>query len=46
MGERRGEQRVCIGKPEEMRIFGRLGVSGRIILKCTSGNRMGGRRLD
>jgi hypothetical protein len=34
MWERRCEHRVYVGKPEEMRIFGRLGLSGRIILKC------------
>jgi hypothetical protein len=34
LGERRCKHRVCIGKPEEMRILGRLGVREKIILKC------------
>jgi len=34
MGERRCEHKVYAGKTEEMKILGRVGVRGRIILKC------------
>jgi hypothetical protein len=37
MGEGRGVYRVLVGRPEVKRPLGRLGVGGRITLKCILG---------
>jgi hypothetical protein len=46
MGEMRSADTILVGKPEEKKPLGDLGLDGRIILKCILENRVGGCELE